>query len=400
MATAPVAPPLSQRGRTLPESPIRRLIPLAAEARAHGVTVHHLNIGQPDLPPHPLVVEALERAAREPLTYAPTRGLPEVIEAWRRYYRGHGVELTATQLLVTAGASEAIALALTATCDRGDEVIVPEPFYAPYKGLAHVADVKLVPVSFGADFAPPSLADIESRITGRTRALLLCSPNNPTGTVYDRDVLAELGELVAARGLFLLADETYREIVFDGGPAESALAIAGLEDNVVAIDSLSKRFNICGLRMGCVATRNIAVMNAMLNMAELRLAVPVVDQRATIGALDAPYPYVQGIVDTFRQRRDVVVEDMSQLPGVVCAQPAGAFYVTAKLPVTDAAEFAAWLLRDFSHHGETVCVTPMSDFYLTPGRGDDEIRLACVMDPAILKRAVDIIAEGLRAYEG
>lgn len=400
MATAPVAPPPSQRGRTLPESPIRQLVPLAAQARARGLTVHHLNIGQPDLPPHPLVVEALERAAREPLTYAPTRGLPEVIAAWLRYYRGHNVELTPTQLLVTSGASEAIALALAATCDRGDEVIVPEPFYAPYKGLAHVADVNLVPVPFGPNFTPPSVAAIETRITRRTRALLICSPNNPTGTVYDRASAAAIGELAAIRGLYLLADETYREIVFDGGPAESALTIAGLEDNVVVVDSLSKRFNVCGLRMGCVATRNTAVMNAMLSMAELRLAVPVVDQRSTISALDAPYPYVQSIVDTFRARRDVVVEGLAAVPGVICGQPAGAFYVTAKLPVTDAAEFAAWLLRDFSHHGETICVTPMSDFYLTPGRGDDEIRLACVMEPAMLKRAVDIIAEGLRAYVG
>lgn len=400
MAIAPVAPSPSRRGSTLPQSPIRRLIPLAAGARARGVTVHHLNIGQPDLPPHPLVVEALTRAPLEPLTYAPTRGLPEVVEAWRRYYRGHGVELRASQLLVTSGASEAIALALAATCDRGDEVIVPEPFYAPYKGLAHVADVTLVPVPFGPDFAPPSVASIASRITPRTRAVMICSPNNPTGTVYERAAIRAIGDLAVANGLYLLADETYREIVFGDGPVTSALAIDGLEASAVVVDSVSKRFNVCGLRMGCLATRNAALMEVLLSMAELRLAVPVVDQRSTIGALDAPYPYAQTVVDAFRERRDVVVEGLSDLPGVVCARPAGAFYVMARLPVTDAAEFAAWLLSDFSLHGETVCVTPMSDFYLTPGRGDDEIRLACVADPATLRRAVAIIGEGLRAFLG
>lgn len=400
MLSTPEAPPLSRRGHTLPASPIRRLIPLAAAAKARGITVHHLNIGQPDLPPHPLVVAALAETANEPLTYAPTRGLPEAVEAWRRYYLGHGIALTATQLLVTSGASEAIALALAATCDRGDEVVVPEPFYAPYKGLAHMADVTLVPVPFGPDNTPPSVASIAARITPRTRALMLCSPNNPTGTVYDRAALTAIGELALARGLFLLADETYREIVFDGGPAESVLTVAGLDECAIVIDSLSKRFNVCGLRMGCLVTRNDALMSVLMSMAELRLAVPVVDQRATIGALDAPYPYAQTVVDAFRERRDALADGLARLPGVRCSRPAGAFYVTARLPVTDAADFAAWLLRDFCLDGETVCVTPMSDFYSTPGRGDDEIRLACVADPAILRRAVSILQAGLDAYLG
>lgn len=390
----------SRRGERLPTSPIRRLIPLAEEAKRRGVRVHHLNIGQPDLAPPPCVVDALRCADREELVYAPSRGLPEVVAAWQTYYRDHGVEVTPEQILVTAGASEAITLALRTTCDPGDEVIVPEPFYAPYKGLAAVAEVTLVPVPFEEDFAPPSPAAIQARVTPRTRAFLFCSPNNPTGTLFSRDDLAALGALAAEAGLFLLADETYREIVFDASPAPSALSLPGLDDHVVVIDSVSKRFNVCGLRIGSVVTRNQAVMEAMLRLAELRLAVPVIDQRAVIGALTAPHPYVRTVIDAFQERRDAVVAGLSRLPGVYCVPPAGAFYVVARLPVADAEDFAAWLLRDFALAGETVCVTPMSDFYLTPGRGQDEVRLACVFDTATLTRAVDILGAGLVAYNG
>ena len=390
----------SQRGAALPASPIRRLMPLAEGARCRGRRIHHLNIGQPDLPPPPSVLAALRDADQERLVYAPSRGLGEAIEAWCAYYRHHGLEVEPGDVLITSGASEAVPLALRATCDAGDEVLVPEPFYAPYKGLAAVADVRLTPVPLGEDFAPPPAEAVRARLTPRTRALLLCSPNNPTGTVYGRDELAALGALAAERGLFLLADETYRELVFDGPPAPSALSLPGLDEHVVVLDSVSKRFNVCGLRIGAVVSRNHRVMAAMLQLAELRLAVPAIDQRATIGALAAPQPYVEGVIASYRERVEAVVGALARLPGVRVHRPAGAFYVVARLPVDDAEAFAGWLLRDFALDGETVMLTPMADFYATPGRGRDEVRIACVVDAAALRRAVEIVGAGLATYPG
>ncbi len=390
----------SQRGVTLPSSPIRRLIPLASHAKQRGLHVYHLNIGQPDLAPPQSVLSALDCAAQQRLVYAPSRGLAEVVEAWCAYYLHHGLEVEPEDIVVTAGASEALTLALHVTCDPGDEVLVPEPFYAPYKGLAAVAGVRLVPVPLGEGFAPPDVDAVRARITPRTRALLVCNPNNPTGTVYSYDELAAYGALAAEHGFYLLADETYREIVFDGPAAPSALALPGLDEHVVVIDSVSKRFNVCGLRIGSLVSRNRAIMAAALGLAELRLAVPVIDQTVLVGALTLPGPYVADVVAAYRERRDAVVRALERIPGVRCHAPDGAFYVVARLPVADAEEFAAWLLRDFSLDGATTMVTPMADFYATPGRGHDEVRLACVFDPATLVRAVEVLGAGLAAYEG
>lgn len=390
----------SRRGRTLPSSPIRRLAALAEDARRRGVHVIHLNIGQPDLAPPPSVGDALADAAATRLVYAPSRGLPEVVDGWLAYYRHHGLELEPSEVLVTAGASEALSLALLATCDVGDEVVVPEPFYAPYQGVAAIAGLRLVPVPLGPGFTPPSADDLRARLTPATRAVLFCSPNNPTGTVYARRDLVAIGEVARDAGLFLISDETYRELVFDGPPATSALAIPGLEDHVVVVDSVSKRFNVCGLRIGSLASRNARVMDAALELAELRLAVPVVDQLAILGALHAPRPYVDGVVAEYRARTGAVVDALAAIPGVVCHRPGGAFYVAARLPVDDAERFAAWLLREFSADGETVMFTPMSDFYLTPGRGHDEIRIACVHDVPTLTRAIAVLGRGLASYPG
>lgn len=398
--SATATPSMRPSGRcaSLPISPIRRLAPLAEAARARGIHVHHLNIGQPDLDPPPSVVEALERAGGEVLAYAPSRGYADVVEAWRAYYRGHGIETEPGDILVTAGASEALTFALHATCDPGDEIIVPEPFYAPYKGIAALAGVRIVAVPRRDGFRPPSADAIRARLSPRTRAILICSPNNPTGTVFTRDELAEIGGLAREAGLFLLSDETYRELVFDGPPAPSALSIPGLDEYVVVIDSLSKRFNVCGLRIGSLVTRNTGVMAAALEMAELRLAVPVVDQRAVVGALGTPGEYVKWVVDTYRVRRDATIGALARLPGARVSPPDGAFYAVVGLPVRDAERFAAWLLGDFSIDGETVMLTPMADFYGTPGQGRDEVRLAFVLDADTLVRAVSIIGAGLRAF--
>lgn len=399
-ATPAVQMEPSHRGIALPASPIRRLAPIAEAVRARGTRVIHLNIGQPDLAPPDSVPSGLAAASEEFLAYAPTRGHRDVLEAWNTYYRHHGIETETGDILVTAGASEALSLALLATCDAGDEVLVPEPFYAPYKGLMAMTQVNIVPVPLGEGFSPPSVEDFRQRITPKTQAILLCSPNNPTGTVFSRQDLADIGALAVEAGLFILSDETYREIVFDGPPAPSALAIPGLEDHVVVIDSLSKRFNVCGLRIGSLVSKNPSVMAVALQIAELRLAVPVVDQRALIDALTAPLPYIKGVVAAYRARREAAVEALNAIPGVQAFRPDGTFYVIARLPVDDAESFCAWMLGEFTLNGETVMVTPMNDFYATPEKGQDEVRIALVLDSDTLVHAISILGTALADYPG
>lgn len=397
---APCAMEPSRRVRELPASPIRALVPLAQEAERRGVRVIYLNIGQPDLDPPPGLPEALAAAARRPLAYAPARGLPETVDAWCTYYRQQGIEVEPEEVLVTSGASEALWLALLATTDPGDEILVPEPFYAPYQGLLVAAGLGLVPVPPGPGFSAPDPDEIRRRITARTRAILFCSPANPSGTVWEPQVLQSLAHVVRETGLFVLSDETYREIVFDGPRATSVLELPELEEHAVVIDSLSKRFNVCGLRIGSLTTRNRAVAAAVLELAELRLALPVVDQLAVVGALTAPGGYIDEVVSTYRARRDAVVSALSSLPGVTAHRPAGAFYVVTRLPVDDAERFAAWLLAEFAHRGETVMLTPLRHFYATPGSGRDEVRIALVHPVETLLRAVEILAAGLAAYPG
>jgi aspartate aminotransferase len=390
----------SGRAGRLPASPIRRLAPLADAARERGVHVHHLNIGQPDLAPPESVTRLLDTASREALVYAPARGTSDAVSAWQIYYAHHSVDLAREDLLITAGASEALLLALMTTCDPGDDILLPEPFYAPYKGLLAITGVNAIPVPSGPGFSPPSADSVRKLVTSATRAMLICSPSNPTGTVYGQNELSEIGAVAVENDFFLLSDETYREIVFDGPAAPSALAIPGLEDNAVVIDSVSKRFNVCGLRIGCLASRNRAIMDAALEIAELRLAVPMIDQRAVISALTSPRPYVDTVVEEYRERKNAVVSALRRIPGVVAHPPGGAFYVVAELPVGDAEAFSAWLLSEFTVDNETVMLTPMSDFYATAGKGLNEVRIACVYDAGTLTRAVGILERGLAEYAG
>jgi aspartate aminotransferase len=384
----------------LPSSPIRRLASLATEAEMRGIHVQHLNIGQPDLAAPPEVEDMLRSAPEIRLAYAPSRGLPATLDAWISYYRRYGIEVETGDLLVTAGASEALSLAFLTTCDPGDDVLVPEPFYAPYKGVAAISGVRLVAVPLDSDYSPPAVDAFRDRITIRTRAILLCSPNNPTGTVYTRDDLFAIGDFAREHSLFLLSDETYREIVFDGPPATSALALPGLEEHVVVIDSLSKRFNMCGARVGSFVSRNQRVMHAALELAELRLAVPAIEQHAASAALTAAPGYLTNLVDTYRSRVETVVHGLTSIPGVDVQRPDGAFYVVPTLPVDDAERFAAWLLSDFALDGETVMVTPMSDFYGGAGLGKREVRLACIVNEVELSHAVDILRASLERYPG
>jgi aspartate aminotransferase len=388
----------SGRASRLPASPIRRLAPLAEAAKERGIHVHHLNIGQPDLPPPESTTRALENASSEALVYAPARGTADAVSAWQIYYSHHSVELEREDILVTAGASEALTLALLTTCDPGDDILLPEPFYAPYKGLTAIAGLNVIPVPSGPGFSPPPADAVRELVTPKTRAILICTPSNPTGTVYGQNELSEIGAVAVENDLFLLSDETYREIVFDGPAAPSALAIPGLDDHAVVIDSVSKRFNVTGLRIGSLASRNPAIMNAALELAELRLAVPVIDQRAIVSALTTPRPYVDWVVQAYRERKDAALAALEQIPGVVAHPPGGAFYIVVELPVADAEAFSAWLLSEFSVDDETVMLTPMSDFYATPGRGVNEVRIACVFEAETLTRAVNILGEGLELY--
>lgn len=400
MVEGETMPQVARRAQALPLSPIRGLVPLAEQAKAKGIEVIHLNIGQPDLPPPSSVASALIQAASLTPTYTPSPGLPELLVAWSRYYGRLGISIEPSQVVVTAGASEALWLAFLATTDPGDEVLVPEPFYAPYQGIMLAAGIRLVPLPPTDDYGPVNLETMERSLTPKTRGLLLCSPSNPTGLIYEPGSMQALAHFLAERGLFLYSDETYRELVFSGHRALSALEIPGLEHNVIVIDSLSKRFNAPGLRIGAVITRNPEVIEAIANLAELRLSLPVASQQAAIAALQTPLSYLAELVTTYRQRRDTLLAALAALSGVRVIPPDGALYLVAELPVDNSEHFAAWLLSDFSQDGQTVMVAPLSGFYATPGRGNTAIRIALVQPEPLLERAAELLDYALAVYPG
>ncbi len=395
-----VMPTVSRRVQAIPPSPIRGLVPLAEAAKARGIRVIHLNIGQPDLPPPPGVSAAIAAAASQRPIYTPSRGIPELIAAWVRYYQRVGLSISLEDVVVTGGASEALSLAILATTDPGDHVLVPEPFYAPYLGIFTAAGVELIPVSSPDYYGPVSPEAIRDRISPRTRGILLCSPSNPTGTVYDDVTFQALANLAIEYNLFFYSDETYRELVFSGARAPSALELPGLESHAIVIDSISKRFNACGLRIGALISRNHHVTAAAASLAELRLSLPLVAQLAAVAALDAPETYVAEVITTYRRRRDTMLAALQQIPGVRPIPPAGALYLVAELPVDDAERFAAWLLTDFALAGETLMVAPLSGFYATPGCGHQAIRLALVQPESVLERAASLLATALEIYPG
>ena len=362
---------VSERGRTMPASPIRKLMPLADAAKRRGVRVYHLNIGQPDLET-PAPMRAKLALAPKVLAYTPSAGTAECLASLVEYYRRVGVTLSADQLVVTTGGSEAILFALLACAGAGDEALVVEPFYTNYLAFAAMAGVRLV---------------------------LLCNPGNPTGTVYRRDELEAVAGFCREHGLFLVADEVYREFVYDGRRAESVLALPGCEEIGVLVDSLSKRYSACGIRLGCLATRNRDVHAAALRMAQARLSPPGLAQLVALGASELPPDYAQGVVREYQARRDVLYEGLSRLPGVLLRKPEGAFYFVARLPVEDTEDFAAWLLSDFSHEGATVMLAPAGGFYATPGLGRDEVRIAYVLRTQDLEAAVRILAQAIPRYQ-
>jgi aspartate aminotransferase len=394
-----MSPPISHRARTLPASPIRKLVPLADDAIRRGIHVYHLNIGQPDLPT-PSALRQRLRELPEVLAYTPSIGTPEFLTALQGYYRRLGLEVALADLLATAGGSEAMLFALLACAGEGDDVLVVEPFYSNYSAFASMSGVRLVPLTSRVEdgFHLPARPAWERGLTPRTRAVVLCSPGNPTGTVYEADELSTAAQFCRDHGLFLIVDEVYREFVYDGRRPGSALSLEAFSDHIVVIDSLSKRYSACGIRLGCLVTRNREVHQAALKMAQARLSAPGLAQMAAVGLAELDGEYTRGVVAEFQRRRDLLYTGLTRIPGVFLRKPEGAFYCVARLPVLDSEDFARYLLTDFERERATVMVAPAQGFYATPGLGSNEVRIAYVLNEDDLRSAVAILGEGLEAY--
>jgi aspartate aminotransferase len=393
---------LSRRALEMPASPIRRLAPYAVEARKAGKTIYSLNIGQPDIPTPKEILDRLKSFNERNVAYGPSQGLPEFIETLCGYYARVGLTVAAPEIFVTTGGSEAILFVLAALADDGDEVVVFEPFYTNYSGFASLIGVRLVPVTTRAEdgYHLPSRAAIEAKIGPKTRAVLICSPNNPTGTVYTDEEMEVLASICRDRDLYLISDEVYREFAYDGRRQRSVLTMEGLGERAVMVDSLSKRVSLCGIRVGNIVSRSRDLMAAVLKLGQARLCPPTLGQFAACALSSVPPSYIEGVIREYQQRRDVVYEALAKAPGVMVRKPEGAFYLCARLPVDDAERFAIHLLRDFSVDGETVMVAPADGFYATPGLGKDEVRIAYVLEEAKLHRAMAILTAALGAYPG
>jgi aspartate aminotransferase len=391
---------ISERGRKMPASPIRKLTPLADGAKRRGVRVYHLNIGQPDLETPPAMRARLAEAPST-FAYTPSAGTEGCLATLRDYYRRLGIVLGADEIIATTGGSEAVLFALTACAGEGDEALLVEPFYTNYIAFATMVGVRLRPLRARAEdgFHLPPVAEWKKALTPRTRLVLLCNPNNPTGTVYRTDELEAVAAFCLDNGLFLVADEVYREFVYDGRTPTSALSLPGYEEIAIVVDSLSKRYSACGIRLGCLATRNRDVYGAALRMAQGRLSPPGLAQLVALGAGELGPGYAKGIVQEYQARRDLLFEGLSRIPGVFLRKPEGAFYFVARLPVEDGEDFAAWMLTDYAHEGGTVMVAPAQGFYATPGLGRDEVRIAYVLKKEDLEAAVRILAHAIPTYQ-
>jgi aspartate aminotransferase len=395
------SPHISRRAAACPASPIRALAPLAAETARKGVHIYHVNIGQPDLPAPPEILARITPPADGIIPYAPSSGDPGTVRAWCRYYATLGIHFEPRDIVVTTGGGEAIGFALTVVTDPGDEVLIFDPTYASYLGFAATSNVGLAPIPLQPpDYHLPSSEEIEQHVTPRTRAIVIINPNNPTGTVYTREELAGVMEVARQYGLFVISDETYRELVFDGREHVSAMDFPGMEESVILVDSVSKRFSATGLRVGCVASRNTEVSRAVLSLAQARLSSPTIAQQAVVPLLENPLEYTTWLRSEYQARRDAAYDALHAIPGVTVARPEGAFYVMVSLPVDDAERFARWLLSDFQPDGETVMVAPGSGFYVTPNMGAHEVRVAYVLGEKPLRRAIELLGEALAVYPG
>ena len=392
---------LSNRAINVQASPIRKLMPFANAAKKKGIKIYHLNIGQPDIETPKEMLDVYANYHDKVLAYGPSQGLEIYRENLVRYYKKHGIILDVDDIIVTTAGSEAIVFAMLVTCNEGDEVIIPEPFYTNYNGFATMTGVKIIPLTTYAEqgFRLPSNEKIESLITSRTRVILLCSPGNPTGAVYPKEDLERVAEIANRHDLFIISDEVYREFVYDGLSHTSILDIKGIEDKTIMVDSISKRYSACGARIGCLVSRNKELVSSAIKFAQARLCPPTIDQLAANACIDIEEEYFKTILKEYDKRRNIVYEELRKIEGIVCIKPKGAFYIIAKLPIDDAEDFARWLLEDFSINNETVMFAPAQGFYATQGIGKNEIRIAYVLNDNDLKKAMNILRRGLEEYE-
>ena len=395
-------PEISRKGKQMPASPIRRLVPYAEEAKKKGRKVYHLNIGQPDIQTPKVAREAVKNMDEKVIEYSHSAGNESYRLKLAAFYQGIGIDVDHTEMLVTTGGSEAITFALMSTINPDEELIVPEPFYANYNGFSISAGVKIVPITSGIEngFALPPIAAFEKVISPKTRGIIICNPNNPTGYLYSQEELEMLGEIVKKHDLYLFSDEVYREFCYDGETHFSAMNLKGLEEHVVMFDSVSKRYSMCGVRVGTLVSKNKAVISTALKFAQARLSPPSYGQVAGEAALDTPPSYFKEVYEEYIQRRNFLVGALNEIPGVICPTPKGAFYTVVKLPVEDADHFAQWILSDFEYNNQTVMMAPASGFYSTPGCGKQEVRIAYVLKKEDLAMAVETLAEALKVYPG
>lgn len=393
-------PQISERGLQMPASPIRKLSPLSDAAKARGVKVYHLNIGQPDLPTPQVALDAIKSIDRTTLEYSPSDGYKFYRENLVKYYAKFDINLSPNDIIVTAGGSEAVLYAFMACLNPGDEIIVSEPAYANYMAFAVSAGavIKTIPTSIENGFSLPSFETLEGLITDKTKGLLICNPNNPTGYVYTADEMEKIRLLVKKYNLYLFSDEVYREFIYSDDPYISACHLEGIDDNVVLIDSVSKRYSECGIRIGCLITKNKKLHDTVMKFCQARLSPPLIGQIAANASLDADDEYMRTNFEEYKMRRDYLIERLNRIPGVFAPTPMGAFYTVASLPVEDADDFCAWCLSDFQYENQTIFLAPASGFYITPGRGKNEVRFAYVLNRNDLDKALTVLEKALEAY--
>ena len=391
---------ISKRGQEMPPSPIRKLVPYAEAAVEKGTKVYHLNIGQPDIETPQLMLDAVRNSDFKILDYGHSAGNESYRRKLVKYYKSVGVEVDYKQILITTGGSEALLFAFMACFDPGDEIIIPEPFYANYHGFAAEAGVEVVTITsdIATGFALPPVEQIEKKITARTRGIVICNPNNPTGYVYSKEELEQLATMVAKHNLYFFCDEAYREFNYEGEMPMSSLNLKGVDDNVVMVDTISKRYSACGGRIGALVTRNKLLIDTVMKFAQARLCPPSFAQMAGEAALDLPADYFDQTKAEYKSRRDLIVERLNAMEGVYCPKPSGAFYAIAELPIDDANKFCQWLLESFSYKGATVMLAPGSGFYATPGLGLNQVRLAYVLNKTDINAAMDCLQEALKVY--
>tara|TARA_R110000868_G_scaffold268667_2_gene527891 strand:- start:132 stop:1358 length:1227 start_codon:yes stop_codon:yes gene_type:complete len=393
-------PQISNKGLSMPESPIRKLVPFAEAAKNRGINVIHLNIGQPDIKTPQIAIDAIKNNTVSILSYSKTEGSDTFRKKLADYYLKHNITIQSDDILVTTGASEGLSFVIGSIADDGDELIIPEPFYANYNSFSIAFGAKVVPIVSNIDsgFALPSIAEFEKAITPKTKAILICNPNNPTGYLYSKEEIQQLAALVKKHDLFFIVDEVYREFVYDGNQHYSVLREQNIDENAIVIDSVSKRYSMCGARIGFIITRNKVLRSIILKFMQARLSPPTYAQIASEAALETPQGYFDDVISAYVSRRNVLIEGLNQINGVKVITPQGAFYCIVELPVKDSDKFAQWLLEDFNLNNETVMVAPAAGFYATEGLGKNQIRIAYVLEENILKRAIHILSEALKQY--